>query len=93
VYHSAAVMLAEKILAGDDGIREVIVMGELNQRFQRFQRLPLPPWSQMRKKGFFGKFRGTGRSFLVRCRRRLPGWTHSPRTTPGCPVAAAQTTG
>ena len=32
----------------------------------------------------FGEFRGTGRSFLGRWRRRLPGWTHVPRTMPGC---------
>lgn len=32
---------------------------------------------------FFREFRGTGRSFRGCRRRRLPGWTHSPRTMPG----------
>ena len=32
--------------------------------------------------GFFGEFRGSGRSFRGRWRRRLPGWTHSLRTMP-----------
>ena len=33
--------------------------------------------------GFFRDFRGTGGSFWERLHRKLPGWTHFPRTMPG----------